>query len=66
MAGDLIFLIPELIINLTTLWFFWKKRSDGAEVKKTVEKYAKNLLVISIGDSLCHVLWTATDLSVDA
>lgn len=64
MASDFIFLIPVLIVNSITIWFFWKKRSESPQAKRTVEKYAKNLLFISIGDTGCHALWTTIDLSL--
>lgn len=58
------FLLPStFIINLITISHFWRRRADGAQAKKTVEKYATNLLLISLGDFVCHVLWTAIDVS---
>jgi hypothetical protein len=60
---DLTFLLIGFLVNCFTLTVFWRQRSHGVEAKKTVEKYATNLLLISMGDFVCHVLWTTTDAS---
>jgi hypothetical protein len=53
-----------LLANIITFIVFWHQRDGGKQAKKTVEKYAKSLLFISLGDFVCHSLWVTIYVSL--
>jgi hypothetical protein len=58
------FSLAGLLINTVTICLFWRQRSAGTEAKLTVQKYSKNLLLISVCDFISHLLWTLTDVNL--